>query len=288
MKIVYSLLLCLCSVAYIQAQDIIYPKKKSPIKAKVEEVRADIIIYKRSDNPGGPRYELRKAYIDSIIYENGTIDKFKIRVGAPHPGPRERIYREPGTPRRDRLVDPKYLNRYTQQLSIGAILLNPEITILTGWEQNFDVPDATVAATIKYDKSFFKNWMGISVAPFVAINTQTYGAAFSLRAHLKRTGRVRLSVGPEYNFTRLNMVTVYDIYPIYESIARKYTTNLSTLYGTLELYFHVTPQWYVDFNCGLGGNISNTNLTKHVPDNWQPRKSDVPGAKLGLGLGYRF
>lgn len=271
-----------------KAQDIIYPKKREPIEAKVEQVKPNIIIYKRADNIDGPLYELEKRYIDSIVYENGTVEHFKMRMGPPRPGPRERMHEEPGVPRHQRIKDPRYINHYTQQFSAGVVLLNPDVVILSGWEDDFNMPQATVAATIKYQKDFFKNWLGLSVSPYIGMNRKTFGGSLSLRGNLKHTGRVRLSVGPEYTFTRLDLVSVYYVSGTYESIARKYTTNLSTLYGTVELNFHFNPQWYLDLNCGLGGYISNSNLNKNIPGNWTREKSGEPSVRMGLGIGYRF
>lgn len=53
------------------AQDIIYIKDNTEIKAKVLEISTDKIKYKAESNPDGPTYVIDKADAVMIIYQNG-------------------------------------------------------------------------------------------------------------------------------------------------------------------------------------------------------------------------
>lgn len=60
----------------VDAQDIITKKDGTDIKAKITEVNASEIKYKRFDNLEGPTYTMNKADILLVRYENGTNDVF--------------------------------------------------------------------------------------------------------------------------------------------------------------------------------------------------------------------
>ena len=74
-----SLLLALCFIVHTCAcfaQDIIVTKDSKRIEAKVAEVNADNVRFKRFDNPDGPLYTLLKSDIITIIYQNGRVEVF--------------------------------------------------------------------------------------------------------------------------------------------------------------------------------------------------------------------
>jgi len=58
------------------AQDNMVLRSGEEVKAKVEEVGLAEIKYKRTDNPTGPVYTIRKADVLLINYQNGTKDVF--------------------------------------------------------------------------------------------------------------------------------------------------------------------------------------------------------------------
>lgn len=63
-------------VNLLKAQDNIILRTGDEIKAKVEEVGIAEIKYKRTDNPTGPLYTIRKSEVLLINYANGTKDVF--------------------------------------------------------------------------------------------------------------------------------------------------------------------------------------------------------------------
>lgn len=60
----------------LQAQDIIYKKDNSTVKAKVLEVNAGSVVYKLFDYPDGSVITISKDEISVIIYQNGTHEVF--------------------------------------------------------------------------------------------------------------------------------------------------------------------------------------------------------------------
>jgi len=58
------------------SQDNIIKKDGAEIKAKILQVDADLIKYKRYDNADGPTYTIKKSSVFMIQYENGTKDVF--------------------------------------------------------------------------------------------------------------------------------------------------------------------------------------------------------------------
>ena len=58
----------------MQAQDVIYFTNGTQQNAKVLEVGAPNVVYKKTENPDGPTYVAPKNEINMIIYANGTRD----------------------------------------------------------------------------------------------------------------------------------------------------------------------------------------------------------------------
>jgi len=70
------LFICLFFIPFLQAQDVIYKKDGSEIKAKVVEIEQANIKYKKFEQLDGPLRNLDKAVIFMIIYEDGTKEVF--------------------------------------------------------------------------------------------------------------------------------------------------------------------------------------------------------------------
>lgn len=66
--------------AFLFAQDVIYLKNGTEIKAHVKEVGVYDIRYKRADNADGPMMVLMKTEVNKIKYENGSTDVFNAAV----------------------------------------------------------------------------------------------------------------------------------------------------------------------------------------------------------------
>ena len=64
----------LCTTVFMQAQDIIYFQNGSELKAKIQEVKTEIITYKKYTNLTGPTYESLRKEVYKIKYQNGEIE----------------------------------------------------------------------------------------------------------------------------------------------------------------------------------------------------------------------
>lgn len=76
MKYLFGLIISGLFTINLCAQDNIVLRTGEEIKAKVEEVGIGEIKYKRTDNPTGPLYSIRKSEVLLINYQNGTKDVF--------------------------------------------------------------------------------------------------------------------------------------------------------------------------------------------------------------------
>jgi hypothetical protein len=75
-KIVFLTGSCFSSQLLLNAQDVITKRNGTEVQAKVLEITAAEVKFKRFDNPSGPLYILPVADIRMIRYENGTKDSF--------------------------------------------------------------------------------------------------------------------------------------------------------------------------------------------------------------------
>lgn len=61
----------------MKAQDLITRQTGEIIQAKVVEVNATDVKYKKFDNLEGPDYSVRKSEVKHVEYQNGTLEKFE-------------------------------------------------------------------------------------------------------------------------------------------------------------------------------------------------------------------
>jgi len=73
--IILLLALALCRSAC--SQDEITFRSGESLKAKIMEIGVEDITYKKSENPTGPTYTVKKNMVFMIKYENGTKDVFE-------------------------------------------------------------------------------------------------------------------------------------------------------------------------------------------------------------------
>ena len=109
-KILSVIIIVLAAGIAAKAQDVITTTAGEKIKSKVTEVTPDTVKYKRIDNPNGPVYVISKSDIVSILYENGSEEKYNepapVTFNEPEPpAPKEEPrYYEP------RYTEPRYSN----------------------------------------------------------------------------------------------------------------------------------------------------------------------------------
>jgi hypothetical protein len=76
------LVLLLLNQINLIAQDEITFRSGDILKAKILEIGAEEIVYKKSDNLSGPSYNVKKDLVFMIKYENGTKDVFGTAIPA--------------------------------------------------------------------------------------------------------------------------------------------------------------------------------------------------------------
>jgi hypothetical protein len=96
----FWIIIIVCASTKLIAQDKLVFKNGGEVPAVIIEVNADIIKYKRFDNPNGPIYLIPRNEIDRIAYKDGRVDNFinsskansksplesKLRYGGPRIG----------------------------------------------------------------------------------------------------------------------------------------------------------------------------------------------------------
>ncbi|OQA99380.1 MAG: hypothetical protein BWY22_00348 [Bacteroidetes bacterium ADurb.Bin217] len=88
MKLLANTLVCILLVICSQgafSQDIIILKTGDEITAKVEEIKPDVVSYRKFENLQGPLYTIEKNKIFMIKYANGSKDVFTEQSETPTP-----------------------------------------------------------------------------------------------------------------------------------------------------------------------------------------------------------
>lgn len=69
----------------LSAQDVITKTDGTKLDAKVEEITETTIRYRKASNPTGPVYNIPISSVASILYQNGTTEKFTSYTTAAQP-----------------------------------------------------------------------------------------------------------------------------------------------------------------------------------------------------------
>jgi hypothetical protein len=109
------IVMCLLS-GNVFSQDTLITKDGEMIGAKVLEINQEEIRYKKSSNPDGPLYVIKKSEVVVIEYQNGTRDVFSITNNSGSLSDNND----------DQSSDPVYVNRRPAfNVIVGALALNP-------------------------------------------------------------------------------------------------------------------------------------------------------------------
>jgi len=109
---------CFISVT-LAAQDTIYTRNGEVIPAKVYEITATEIKYKKPSNPDGPMYVTSKENVAVIEYKNGSKDVFQL--------PNEDDTYATGS-KQTQASDPNYTHR-----SRVSVVIAPPAVVIGGW-----------------------------------------------------------------------------------------------------------------------------------------------------------
>ena len=76
-RVILLILITLCCIPFVQAQDIITTKDGKDIQSKILEVNPNEVKYKKYNNLDGPTFTLSKSEILIVRYENGENEVFQ-------------------------------------------------------------------------------------------------------------------------------------------------------------------------------------------------------------------
>ncbi len=274
-KILTVAILCLGSY-WLQAQDLIYTKREGILKTKVIEITPSLIRFKKAENMEGPNYTIANRYVDSIRYENGSKELFSFRG--------------------KRLPE-----RYIKELEQFSAL--PNNLVSTGFELSaYNLPflfssnreDQTPFAGwyMAYERLLVQQRIGVSVSPFTAWNRKYYGASAAIQFYPKNKGRMRLGLGPVFNYSVQNRQFSYSQPNEYGgSWMRMQTkTHVTSLAMNLSILGNINKCIFIDGDMFLGGKLKEKPFKNNLPDQWMFSDYTNQGPVMGfrLGAGYRF
>ncbi|WP_114789589.1 hypothetical protein U0035_08615 [Niabella yanshanensis] len=274
-KIITVLVLCLASYG-LQAQDLIYTKREGVLKAKVIEITHALIRFKKAENIDGPNYTIANRYVDSIRYENGSKELFSFR---------------------GKRLPEKYIKELEQfnalpnnLVSTGFELSAHTIPFISPSDRQDQTPFA--AWYVAYERLIVQQRIGISMSPFAASNRRYYGASAAIQFYPKNKGRMRLGLGPVFNYSVQNRQFRY-FQPVEyggNRMRMETKTHVTSLAVNLSILGNLNRRIFIDSDLFLGAKLKEKPFKHHLPDQWQTSLSSHPGPMMGfrLGVGYRF
>lgn len=248
-----------------------HPEAKM-IMGKVTEITPAFIFYKKDSD--GALYTTPVANIDSVIFENGMVQKFT------------RESRMPDYKIRDRR---EYGNLGTSIISGYFGVFTHRVRFLD-WSGQND-PDYTpfVKTGLAYEKLFLKDRLGLEIAPFIAINKKGYGGVLQAKFYPKNYGRFRMGMGPFYTLYVRDKMTTYFNNADWYTMTINRQVAMSVIGFGLQLQSHVDRNWLVAFNASIGGVVlGHTDQNKNYPGFTASSARGTGQGELRLGIGYKF
>lgn len=293
MKHILSILFAASLFATTNAQDIIYTRRITnkpsiswtEIKAKVLEIDLKTITYKKVENPDGPVYRLHTVDVDSIVFENGSVERFKKTIRR-HPFSQEDpVAAYSRHTERKRKEQATYRNLPPNMLSAGiGVSGTPDASFLASTSVRND--KATFITYITFERVMVHQRLGINISPFIGWNQKSYGASITAKAYTSNVGRVRFGLGPMYTFSSRDWIENYYDNKSYTFISKKTRSIVSALAFNTNLQVHVDRRTFISTELFVGGVTGFSNSKKNIPDNWNRYGNEhvFVGAKLGAGI----
>ena len=294
MKHILSILFVVSLSATVSAQDIIYTRKITnkpsiswtEIKAKVVEIDLKTIVYKKAGNPDGPVYRLHVADVDSIVFENGTVEVFEKSIRR-HPfSSKDPVAAYARHTERKRQEQATYRNLPPNMLSAGiGIWGTPEVYFVYSSSAGRN-DKATFITYITFERMMARQRLGINISPFIGWNQKSYGASVTAKAYTSNAGRVRFGLGPMYTFSSRDWEGTYYDEKSYIYVRKNTRGIVSALAFNTNLQVHVNRRTFISTELFVGGVTGFSNREKHIPDNWKHYDNEhvFVGAKLGAGI----
>lgn len=251
----------LMSVNLIYAQDKIVFKDGKIIEGKIIEVTPADIKYKNPSLPDGPLYIVSKRELNSLIFENGTIEL--IQNSQNKKGVKEII------PQKNRIV----INYFIPY--VGSTDEMRTFTTLGIWYE-------------RRLNSFF------SVKIPFEINTASYNQSFMIgfmpKFYFNRNKIIQGFAGPEIliGVGKDRYYNYYYNYYDYNYSATSNTSNrpafMNTAAANVGMSINPVERFNITMDMGLGVNVFNYFSSTEFQDQNYPKFL----FKLGLGMGYNF
>ncbi|MFV0604940.1 MAG: hypothetical protein ACK5NK_03770 [Niabella sp.] len=278
MKHYVLIILALLAFTHSKAQDTLFTKKSGTKLVKVKEVTDRLVKYNLFDNPDGAMFSTAIGYVDSIIFEGGTVERFaRTTARPPHP--------------KIKKTDKKTIDNIPSNIVTGGVYTfgsDVNISYLNEPVNNKIKNPFVVAAFIQYQRLFLNKRVGIAVAPFIGFNQKAYGGTASAIFYIKRFGKFNIGVGPEYMLTAQNILEHYYISNNnWQYVSRKYFTTASAMSFTTRMYANINTQFCINADAGIGGLIGSSKRNSGIPSSWSAANSGT-FALFKLGVGYRF
>lgn len=239
----------------VGAQDIIYPKERQPVKAKILEIDRGAVRYHRYDWLDGPEHHFNTKDVDSLVFENGTVRKFQFTQTDGRPRPPKPVLGK----RKNFGPNREFYKLSPNIISVGFGYLAQ----LEEFVKN--VPHAFVS----YERTVSDNRFGLKAGAYFG----NYGVVAATLA------------GKRY-FTNYRRVTPYLGIGYDLMLARSYKGRHhkgSILYLNGGANFHINRSWLIIADMNAGSVIG---LPEREYDNLG--FIDYLRFKPGLGVGFRF
>lgn len=259
------------------SQDQIFLRGRRTLNAKVVEINIDFIKYKKYDNVNGPDYKMSARGIDSIIFENGTVERYSHLRQPPHVRrmAEVRLLAKPT----------KFAHLKPNSFSAGYWHYTKSSTYSNTSTYN---PKPGHTLYLAYEHTFFKNRLAATITPFAVLNAMAYGASIDFKFYPLHSHRFILGLGPRYIFTRQEVERRKYIPADGYSMIETYTANISRLLLDVEMKAHVTEQFFIKVNAGIGNVIGSSKIPKPENTGYLSFGSGNPVNAIGLGIGFRF
>ncbi|OJU23183.1 MAG: hypothetical protein BGN92_01225 [Sphingobacteriales bacterium 41-5] len=243
------------------------------IMGSVTEITPAFLFYKKDSDADGTLYTTPVVNIDSVVFANGTVQKFT------------RESRMPEYKLRDRR---EYSKLGTNILSGSFGVFTHRVRFLN-WSNQND-PDFTpfIKTGFSYEKVLLNDRLGIEIAPFIAINKKGYGGVLQAKFYPKNYGRFRVGMGPFYTLYVRDKATRYFNNVDWYTMTVDRQVAMSVLGFGVQLQSHLDRNWLVAFNANIGGVVGYTDQNKNYPGFNVSSETGTGQGELRLGIGYRF
>lgn len=275
MKWFLLLLIATTGCQYGYAQDLLYTKNRGVLKVKVAEISDAFVKYKLADVGEDVLYTTTKRYIDSIVFQNGMVQRFT------EPSKHEKFKR--------RSKDEEFRNATTNGISGGIWAFGNDVNSYKFGEGEPLKNPYTFATYIKYQKDILRKRVSVYVAPFIGLNKKAYGGALGASFNIKRFGKFNIGVGPEYH---LSVQDVAERFYTYNAdygnfdYYKKYNSAVSYMSFIVNMKMNINQNLFINSNAGVGGIIGSSKRRYHLPSGGGYNNGTVGNFKLGLGYNF--